>query len=74
MLKEWEVKHIKQAQQMARVKKARYGNIHCPFYFIGNMDACYLCHKWMGTDSKQVMHPCEAMDSYLVRERFWRKP
>lgn len=74
MLSKIELSLVGRAQDLARRKKARSQIIHCPFYFMGDERACRLCHKWMGTDNRRIIHPCEDLDSYEIRERFWRKP
>ena len=73
MLSEREVEQVKQAQDLARRKKAKSDVIDCPFYFVGSIEICYLCHKWMGTDIDKYVHPCGALNYEQVTERFWRR-
>lgn len=76
MLRDNEIEMVKRAQELARIKKATTeDSIACPFYFLDDISGCRVCHKWMGTDMKSAMHPCQALgnDYHEIRTRFWRK-
>ena len=64
------------AQQSTRVQKARFKNIHCPFFKLNTeqIDICTICHMWMKTDrTTQKPHPCNWLSPEEIRKRFWRK-